>query len=83
MYTFLISAMCARFPTHLVLLDLFTLINLVNHTSYEAPHYAASHHFLPLRSKYSPEHPVLKHRQSVFHTHTKQCIKYVFVYFNL
>jgi len=26
----------------------------------------ASYHFLPLRSKYSPQHPVLKHSQSRF-----------------
>jgi hypothetical protein len=25
----------------------------------------ASHHFLPLRSKYPPQHPVLKHSQSM------------------
>jgi hypothetical protein len=27
--------------------------------------YLASCHFIPLRSKYSPKHPVLKHPQSV------------------
>jgi hypothetical protein len=26
----------------------------------------ASRHFLPLRSKYSPQHPVLKHRDTEF-----------------
>jgi hypothetical protein len=26
----------------------------------------ASHHFLPLRSKYSPQHPVLKYPQSIY-----------------
>jgi hypothetical protein len=40
----------------------------------------ASCHFLSLRSKYSPQHPVLKHRpicvlplvwETKFHTHTK------------
>jgi hypothetical protein len=25
-----------------------------------------SHHFIPPRSKYSPQHPVLKHTQSMF-----------------
>jgi hypothetical protein len=37
-------------------------------TSYEAPHYAVfpeSCHFSPLRSKYSTQHPVLKHPQSI------------------
>jgi len=49
----------------------------------------AFHHVLPLRSKYYPQHPVLKHlsslsvRETKFHTHTKQQIKnYCFVYFN-
>jgi hypothetical protein len=45
-------------------------------------------HFIPLRSRYSPQHPVLKHPQSVFfpsddtefHTHTKQQIKLNCVY---
>jgi hypothetical protein len=27
---------------------------------------SVSYHFLPLRSKYSPQHPVLKHPQSMF-----------------
>jgi hypothetical protein len=41
-----------------------------------------SRHFLPLRSKYYPQHPALKHPQCVlplvwrtFHTHTKQQVK--------
>jgi hypothetical protein len=46
--------------------------------------YPVSRHFLPLRSKYSPQPPVLKHSQSMFilycvrtnfHTHTKQHVK--------
>jgi hypothetical protein len=28
--------------------------------------YSPSHHFISLRSKYSPQHPVLKHPQSGF-----------------
>jgi hypothetical protein len=44
----------------------------------------ASCHFLPLRTKYSPQCPVLKHCQPMlvplvwetkFHTHTKQQVK--------
>jgi hypothetical protein len=38
---------------------------LAKNTSYEAPHYA-SHHFISLRFKYSPQYPVLKHPQSMF-----------------
>jgi len=37
-------------------------------TSYEVPHYAVFSilpPFLTLRSKYSPQHPVLKHPQSM------------------
>jgi hypothetical protein len=37
--------------------------------SYEAPHYvvfSTSRHFISLRSKYSPQHPILKHPQSMF-----------------
>jgi len=43
----------------------------------------ASQHFLPLRSKYSPQRPVFEHPQSVlplvceikFHIHTNQQVK--------
>jgi hypothetical protein len=49
--------------------------------------YPASCHFILLRSKYSPQHPVLKHTQSAFfplrerhklHIHTKQQAKLYF-----
>jgi hypothetical protein len=42
---------------------------LAKSTSYEAPHYAVfpiSRHFISLRTKYSPQYPVLKHPQSMF-----------------
>jgi hypothetical protein len=42
---------------------------LARSTSYETPHYAVSpisRHFFSLQCKYSPQHPVLKHPQSVF-----------------
>jgi hypothetical protein len=46
--------------------------------------------FLPVRSKYSPQHLVLKHPQSVlplvrqkFHNCTKQLVKLRFCTFNL
>jgi hypothetical protein len=40
-------------------------------TNYEAPHCATAsiiRYFIPLRSKYSPQHPVLKHPQSMLFT---------------
>jgi len=52
----------------------------------------ASHHFFPLKSKCNPQHPVLKQPQSIylllvwktmFHTHAKQQVQLLFVYFNL
>jgi hypothetical protein len=50
-----------------------------------------SYHFIPLRSKYSPQQPVLKYPQSVlslisetkFHLYTKLQTKLLFLYFNL
>jgi len=39
----------------------------------EAPHYAVFSslpQFLPLKSKYSPQHPVIKHSQ--FHNHRER-----------
>jgi len=47
----------------------------VKRTRYEAPHYAvfsSSHRFHPLRSKYSPQHPVVIHLQSMFFSVTEQ-----------
>jgi hypothetical protein len=50
----------------------------------------ASCHFFSLRSKYSSQHPALKHPQFLFlmwetkfHTRTKQQVKFILVYFNL
>jgi hypothetical protein len=61
--------MYATCPAHLILPVLIILIILVKSTSYEAPHYAVfstSCHFIPLWCKYSLQHPVLKHPQSMF-----------------
>jgi hypothetical protein len=51
---FLISPLCGTYPTHLILLDMITLILLVKRTNYEAPHYAALSSLLSLPPKYSP-----------------------------
>jgi len=61
----LISPMRATCLANLILLDLITLI-FCEAYSYEAP--PASHHFLPLRPNFSPQHPVLKHLQSTVHS---------------
>jgi len=44
---------------------------------------SASCYFLPHKTKYSPQHPILKHPQyssltAKFYTHTKQQVKLVF-----
>jgi hypothetical protein len=77
-------------PRHLIILDLIslTLQYSVKSTNYEAPDRAiflASCYLSPLRCKYSFQHPVLKHPQSMFlpkcdtssFTHTKQRVKLV------
>jgi len=63
--------MHATWLTHLILLDLITLVMFGKVYKLWAPHYAvisaASHHFLlSLMSKYSPKHPILKHPQYMF-----------------
>jgi hypothetical protein len=82
----------ATCPAHHILL---VIIYVAKSTSYEAPHYTVFsilRHVISVGSKYSPQHPVLKHPQSVF---LPSCQKsgftliqnhrqnYTFVYFNL
>jgi hypothetical protein len=51
--------MRATCPAHLMLLDLIILIFLFKFSR-------TSYHFILFGSKYSPQHPDPKHRQSVF-----------------
>jgi hypothetical protein len=60
--TFL-SSLFATCPGHLNLLNLICLWYFGISTNYEAPHRANLS--IPLRSKYSPYNPVLKHQQSM------------------
>jgi hypothetical protein len=51
--------------------DLIILIMFGGRTNYEAPHYSIfspSYHLFLLGSKYSPQHSVLRHSQSMFFT---------------
>jgi len=74
LYAFLISPLCATYPTHLTLHDMITLVKFGNCTSIEVMKLLimqsspASHKFLPLRSKYFPQHPDLKHPHSIIPT---------------
>jgi len=63
LYAFLTSPMYATCPAHLILLNLITLILFGEIPNYEVFFSLLT---LPLRPKYSPQHPVLKHPQTIF-----------------
>jgi hypothetical protein len=68
LHAFLFSPMLAACPAHLTPLDLIITIifweylKLLNSSSW---FFSASYYFTPLGSKYSPQHPVLRHLHSV------------------
>jgi hypothetical protein len=68
-YAFLISPMSGTSSVHLILLNLITLITFGEANKLQSLFFfslPASRHFVPLRSKYSPQHPIPKHPRSVF-----------------
>jgi hypothetical protein len=64
LYVVLFSPIRATCPAQLILLDLIIRVQTMHLLVMQFP--PTSRHFILLRSKYSPRHPVLKHPQSVF-----------------
>jgi hypothetical protein len=64
LYAYLLAPIRATWPAYLILLDLITLIILGEENRSLSSSLCSFLH--PLRSKYPPQHPVLKHPQSVF-----------------
>ena len=71
LYTPLSSPICATCPAHLILLDFITCTILgEQYKSFSSALCSLLHsprYLVPPRSKYSPEHHVLKHPQLPFH----------------
>ena len=72
LYAPLLSPMCAVYPTHLCLLDLFTwwgvqVIKLSSHRFLQSPI-----NLVLLRPIYPPQHSICKHPQPAFSPHCEQ-----------
>ena len=95
LYAPLLSPICAKCPTHLILLDLITwiifgegYISLISSLC----SFLHSCYLIPLRPAYYPQYPILRHPQSTFLSQYEQpCFthiqnnrqNYSFVYLNL
>ena len=70
LYVYLLSPICATCYVHLILLDLVARIILGEQyrslTSSLCSFFPLPCYFVPLRPKYSPQHPILKHPQPRF-----------------
>ena len=66
LYTPLLSPICATCPAQVILLDLITQIIFGEYRSLSSPLCSFLHSPVPLRPKYSPHHPILKHPQPKF-----------------
>jgi len=66
LYAFPIDHVCSAFPHLCIFLGSITvLLKSKIYKSLHNPIFRASSYFLPLRPKYSPQHPPLTHNQSV------------------
>jgi hypothetical protein len=79
LYSLIFCPMCATYPLHLIL-DLIVLIILGERVQVVEilimQFSLTSSAFISLRSKHSPQHPVLKHPQSMF---LPECSKFSFI----
>ena len=74
LYAPTLSPLCATCSTHLILLHLitWTIFGEYKSVSYSLCSFLHSCYLVPLRPKYSPQHPILKHPQPTFLPRSKE-----------